>query len=208
MPRQNRVTPFGEIIATPARGTLMGNRGRLHDAAGQIKRPYNGKRWIICRLRFKNRRRIIMAPHSYTELFFLDEATALAAGHRPCAECFRPRYNEFVASWSQANSDLMGQTPLTADRVDAILHQERLNATRQKMTYSASIVDLPDGSFITFDGQQAYLVLGDALLVWQPEGYGQRLARLLTGMVTVLTPHSVVKTLAAGYQPEIHASAY
>ena len=110
MSRQNRGTPFGDIIATPARGTLMGNRGCLHDNQGHIIRPYQLKRWIIYQLEFKGRRRQIMTPGKYTELFFLDEATALAAGHRPCVECSRPRFTEFVAAWAEANPDLAGGT--------------------------------------------------------------------------------------------------
>jgi hypothetical protein len=138
MPRQNRVDPFSEIIATPARGTLMGNRGRLHNESGQIIRPYKGKRWIICQLQYKGRRRQIMAPGRYTELFFLDEATALAAGHRPCAECSRSRFKEFVEAWVQANPELITGTKVSAGQLDTILHQERV-AEKQKSLMSSIV---------------------------------------------------------------------
>ena len=104
MPRQNRVTPFGEIVAVPERGTMMGNRGRLHDEEGRIRRPWQVKRWLICLLEFNGRHRQVMAPDRYTELFFLDEATALAAGHRPCFECRRKSYNAFVDAWAVGNA--------------------------------------------------------------------------------------------------------
>src|SRR5919204_6549006 len=103
MPRQNRVTPFGEIVATPERGTLMGNRGVLHDGEGRIRRPWQLRRWLVCVLDLKGRKRRVMTPGRYTELFFLDEATALAAGHRPCAECRRARFLAFCSAWGTAN---------------------------------------------------------------------------------------------------------
>src|SRR5512141_2915473 len=122
MPRQNRVTPFSKLIATPARGTLMGNRGALHNDQGQIRRQFQGQRWIICLLEFKGRRRSIMMPGQYTELFFLDEATALAAGHRPCAECQRERFNLFREFWAAANPELAGAARPAATVIDAALH--------------------------------------------------------------------------------------
>ena len=165
MARQNRVNPFGEIIATPARGTLMGNRGCLHNDQGRIIRPYQSKRWIICQLEFKNRRRQIMAPDKYTELFFLDEATALAAGHRPCAECSRQRFKEFVAAWVEANPKLADGAVTTVDKLDAILHRERI-ARQEKVTYQDKLSNLPAGAFITLGtGQQAALVVDDWLRV-------------------------------------------
>ncbi len=207
MPRQNRVTPFGEIIAAPARGTLMGNRGCLHNDLGQIVRPYQTKRWIICQLEFKNRRRQVMVPDKYTELFFLDEATALAAGHRPCAECSRSRFNEFVAAWVQANPDLAGEADITVDKLDAILHRERI-ARQQKVTYQEQLSNLPAGTFITIGNtRQAFLVLDDSLLSWSPAGYGPRLIRPKNEIVEVLTPRSVVRIFALGFQARIHPSA-
>lgn len=205
MPLQNRVNPFGEIIATPHRGTVMGNRGCLHDGGKKILRQYAVKRWIICQLKFKGRHRQVMAPNRYTELFFLDEATALAAGHRPCAECNRPKYNEFRELWAKANPNLAKSSRPSADEMDLILHKERLTANRQKVTFPAQLSTLPPGTFITFqDTRQTYLVLENKLLAWTSAGYADQIARPTEARVEVLTPASVVKTLAAGYQPEIH----
>ncbi|MCP5100307.1 MAG: hypothetical protein GY943_32550, partial [Chloroflexi bacterium] len=162
MPKQNRVTPFAEIIATPARGTLMGNRGILHNAQQEVIRPFKLKAWIICILSFKNRHRKVMSPNRYTELFFLDEATALAAGHRPCFECQRDRAQAFRTAWVAANPDLADGTHTKIGHIDAILHTERLTTERllkhrRKKTHSANIDDLPDGTFIVQDGE-AWLV--------------------------------------------------
>ncbi len=204
MPRQNRVTPTGELIAVSARGTLMGNRGCLHDDLGRIVRPYQGRRWIFCRLEFKGRRRALMTPGHYTELFFLDEATALAAGHRPCKECSADRYKLFVAAWLLANPG----PALTAARLDAVLHEERL-AGRQQRTHRESLSALPPGCFVTLaEPGPPYLVLADRLLPWQPHGYGLPLPHPAGAEVTVLTPRSIVKALAAGYQAAVHPSAF
>src|SRR5512141_2630849 len=145
MLRQNRVTPFGTLISTAARGTLMGNRGCLHDDHGQIRRPYQGQRWIICLLEFKGRRRAIMQPGRYTELFFLDEATALAAGHRPCAECQRDRFNLFREFWAKGSPEIAIVPRPAAMAIDAALHRERTATSVEQRRYSASIGDLPDG---------------------------------------------------------------
>ena len=159
MPRQNRVTPFSTLIATSARGTLMGNRGCLHDGHGQIRRAFRSQRWIICLLEFKNRHNTIMTPGHYTELFFLDEATALAAGHRPCAECQRDRFNLFRGFWARANPTLANGIRPAATVIDAALHIERMATSTPPRTLCSSIDDLPDGTFITDDEQTAYLVL-------------------------------------------------
>src|SRR6478609_2709079 len=122
MPLQNRVTPLGELVAAPERGLLYGNRGRLHDAEGRIRRSFDGTRWIACVLDFKGRRRTpLLQPGRFTELFFLDEATAMAAGHRPCAECRRADYDRFVALWRDRH-----RGPAGADAIDVVLHRERL----------------------------------------------------------------------------------
>lgn len=216
MPRRNRVTPFGEIVASPARGTLMGNRGPLHDDQGVIRRSFSGQRWIICRLSFKGRWRPVMAPGQYTELFFLDEATALAAGHRPCAECQRERFEQFRAIWAAANPRLSGGPRPTATTLDAALHAERLTQPGpmrnqgRKRTYAAPAASLPDGTFVIGPGDppgQAYLVLGQYLLHWAPFGYDAAIPRPFYGNLRVLTPHSVVRTLAAGFEAGVHASA-
>ncbi len=209
MPRQNRVTPFGEIIATEARGTFMGNRGQLHNERGEIRRPYQVQRWIICLLEFKNWWRPVMTPGFYTELFFLDEATALTAGHRPCAECRRADFNTFRQLWAAANPGLAGGPKPLVDIIDAALHRERMTATKQKVTYREQLSRLPKGTFITLpDDKQPYLVLDDKLLSWQPGGYGPARPLSAKAIVDVLTPRSIVRTLEQGYPAAIHASAF
>jgi hypothetical protein len=205
VPRQNRVTPFGELIATPARGTLMGNRGCLHDAERRIRRAFVGKRWIICVLQFKGRRRPIMVPGRYTELFFLDEATALAAGHRPCVECQRGRYLVFRQHWVAALA-AAGSVP-SADEIDTVLHAERLDATRGKRTYVERVSRLPGGVMVAGVDGQPCLVHAGALRPWSPEGYGAPGRPEVAAEVRVLTPRSLVQTIAHGYAVQLHASA-
>src|SRR5271169_3259583 len=149
MPRQNRVTPFGEIIAVPERGTFMGNRGVLHDAEGHIKRAWQLKRWIVCVLEFRGRKRQVMTPGRYTELFFLDEATALAAGHRPCAECRHAPFLAFCNAWMTAHPSNNGSARPTADEIDSRLHTELLAPDRSKRSFVAALDELPDGVFVT-----------------------------------------------------------
>lgn len=207
MPKQNRVTPFGELIATEARGTFMGNRGCLHNSQQQIRRSYQLERWIICVLEFKNRRRAIMQPGHYTELFFGDEAVALAAGHRPCAECQRERFNHFRTLWAQANPTLAASSKPAATVIDAALQAERLTANRQKKTYRAPLASLPDATFVTlpdFAKTTAFLVFRERLYPWQPGGYDPAIPRPLQAEVDVLTPYSIVQTLAQGYQPIVN----
>ncbi len=207
MPRQNRVTPFSTLIATPARGTLTGNRGCLHDDHGQIRRSYQGQRWIICLLEFKGRKRAIMQPNHYTELFFLDEATALAAGHRPCAECQRDRFNLFREFWAQGNPELVNTIRPTAAVIDAVLHHERTTIDLEQRGLRQPISDLPDGVFVADEEQTAYLVLDHQLRQWKPEGYQQPAKDLSDSLLRVLTPTSIVRALSAGYPVNIHPSA-
>ena len=150
-----------------------------------------------------------MAPNRYTELFFLDEATGLAAGHRPCFECQRRRYNEFRAAWAMGNQHDQSTSPLTAGEIDMRLHAERLDSTRSKRVFQANLDDLPDGVFITREGSkdQALLIQGDSLLVWSPGGYRERLRRRKHEVVSVLTPKSTVAAIRTGFIPEIHPSA-
>lgn len=203
MPRRNRVTPFGEIIATEARGLLYGNRGVLHDDAGTLVRPWQGRRWIACVLEFKGRRRPLMRPGRFTELFFLDEATALAAGHRPCAECRRPDFLRFRQAWMQTQG--RGDVPLV-DVMDRVLQGERVGPGRTKRLHDTTLGELPDGAMIARD-DHAWLVLDGALLRWSAGGYGER--RILPGStgVQALTPPSIVEIIRAGYRPGIHPSA-
>src|SRR5437870_9465633 len=138
MPLQNRATPLGDLVADPARGLVYGNRGCLHDETGRIRRNYNGRRWIACRLRFRGWRRArLMQPGRFTELFFLDEATAFASGHRPCALCRREDYRRFVAAWSELHP---GQTG--ADAIDAELHGERLDLARRTHRLHEAALDV------------------------------------------------------------------
>jgi hypothetical protein len=201
MPRQNRVTPFGEILATPERGSFFGNRGVLHDSEGRIRRPWQVKRWLLCLLEFKGRRRQIMTPGQYTELFFLDEATGLAAGHRPCAECRRDRYLAFRNAWPSGS--------LTATALDNQLHAERLNPDGSKRRFEANLDDLPDGVFLTWREpvERAYLLWKGCLLAWSAGSYRDRLPRPKGGRVAVLTPKATVEVVRAGYVPEVHISA-
>jgi hypothetical protein len=205
MPRQNRVNPFGEIVATPERGTFMGNRGVLHDDEGRIRRKWQVKRWLVCVLEFRGRKRKVMTPDRYTELFFLDEATAFAAGHRPCAECRRERFNAFRNAW-QLEENL--QSP-TAGEIDDQLHNERLDSDKKKKVFLANLAELPNGVFIKIAdcGENAYLVWNDGLLLWTAAGYSGRKKRPQDAKVAVLTPKSTVEAIRAGYVPEIHPSA-
>jgi hypothetical protein len=206
MPRRNRVTPLGEIIAVSERGTMMGNRGILHDAEGRIRRPWAVKRWLICVLEFRGRHRTIMAPNRYTELFFLDEATALAAGHRPCYECRRDRYLAFRDAWAAGNPELLGPEPIRADDIDDRLHAERAAPDRSKRTERGCLDDLPDGVFINLDGseQEPHLIWDHELLTWSPGGYRQRRPRPRGEVVTILTPGSTVRAIRSGYVPEVY----
>jgi hypothetical protein len=191
MALQNRVTPLGDLIADPARGLVYGNRGCLHDAEGRIRRRWATRRWIACRLEFKGwHRSPLMQPGKFTELFFLDEATAFSAGHRPCALCRRDDYNRFLAL-----VDAPG-----ADAIDDRLHEER---TRGRHTPSPG---LPDGAFV-LDGDEPSLVLGDALLPWTPAGYGPPRKRRRAALITPPSLVEVLRTGWAGAVPLIHPTA-
>jgi hypothetical protein len=206
MPLQNRVTPLSELIADPARGLVYGNRGCLHDDAGRIRRRYNGKRWIACRLQFRGwHRRPLLQPGRFTELFFVDEATAFAAGHRPCALCRRADYDRLVAIWHELHPDQIG-----ADAIDAQLHSERVApGLRTQLRQERPLDELPDGSFVLRDGAP-WLVLGKQLLHWTPAGYGPRAVRPNRQRALVITPPSLVGVLQAGWEPLVpllHPSA-
>lgn len=200
MPLQNRVTPFGAIVALEGRGRMMGNRGVLHDDNRRIVRYSQVKRWIACRTEFRGRRRTIMRPKRYTELFFLDEATALSAGHRPCRECRYADYQRFRSLWEACHGG-----PASADAMDLQLHGERLIGGR-KRTYRSDIAALPDGTYVALDGD-AWLIWGDELMAWSDSGYTKRKPRPARMEADVLTPRSIVAVLAAGYRPGVHPSA-
>jgi hypothetical protein len=195
MPLQNRATPLGELVADPGRGLVYGNRGCLHDARGRIRRRYNGKRWIACRLEFRGwRRGRLMQPGKFTELFFLDEATAFAAGHRPCALCRRADYVRFL--------ELVGEAG--ADAVDARLHRERMGHKRV-----VALEELPNGAFVSED-DAPWLVLAERLLRWTPGGYVDGRPRPKRAEAVLVTPPSLVSVLRAGWNPVVpllHPSA-
>ncbi len=206
MPKQNRVTPSGELIVTESRGTLMGNRGCVHDDQQRIRRAFAAKRWLICVLWFRGRRRTVMAPGRYTELFFLDEATAMAAGHRPCAECQHARYRLFREVWTAANPDVAPSSP-TADELDRVLHAERITPGGAKRTYHELLSKLPAGTMVVNEADRPFLIFGRALVAWRPGGYGMAMQAPADAEFRVLTPKSIVRALSAGYRVAIHPSA-
>lgn len=192
MPFQNRVTPLGELIATPERGLVYGNRGRLHDEHGVIRRQWQVKRWISCRLEFRGRHRAggPMAPNRYTGLFFLDEATALAAGHRPCAECRNADYRSFLALTGAAS----------AGELDEMLHAER------GRFHESELDELPNGTFVVLD-REPWLVLDSELLSWTPGGYSERRPRL-SGRAEVVTPPTSLRVLMSGWTGDVPLIAH
>lgn len=202
MARANRVTPEGRITADPARGMFTGNRGILCDEGGALRRTSQHRAWICCVLEWKGNRQPLADAHRWTPLFFLDEAVALAAGHRPCATCRREAYNRFRAAWAEA----AGTMP-SAKAMDDVLHRARVApGLRRQVTYEADIATLPDGSFIGWQDRPT-LILGERLLPWTPSGYGAATARPVSGKVRVLTPAPTVAVLAAGYRPAPHETA-
>jgi hypothetical protein len=203
VPLRNRVTPLGELVADPARGLVYGNRGCLHDDAGRIRRRFGVRRWISCRLEFRGwQRGPLLQPGKFTELFFLDEATAFAAGHRPCALCRREDYVRFGELWRKLHPRQQG-----AEAIDLQLDGERLMRDRSRRTHEAPYSTLPEGTFVLLDGP--WVVVGPELLRWTPAGYVDRRARP-DGQARVLTPVSVVAVLASGWSgvvPFLHPSA-
>lgn len=199
-PLQNRVTPTGEIVAHPARGRLMGNRGVLHDEAQQLSAPrWKHQAWVTCVLSFRGIRRSLMSPGQYTELFFSDEAVALAAGHRPCAECRRSDFNRFQQAFSAAHSEAGTKVP--APEMDKILHKARVHSrSRIQRTYRAELATLPEGTFFRLESDGPALLMRDGQVwAWSFDGYSQ-VQRATNSEVEVLTPEPTVRALAAGYQ--------
>jgi hypothetical protein len=206
MPLQNRVSPLSELVADPGRGLVYGNRGCLHDETGRIRRRYNGKRWIACRLQFRGWHRApLLQPGRFTELFFLDEATAFAAGHRPCALCRREDYVQFGRIWRELHPGRAG-----ADAIDQRLHGERVApGTREQLRHRASLDELPDGAFVLRD-DAPWLVVGPELLRWTPAGYVDAGPRPNGAETVLITPPSLVAVLRAGWRPVVpllHPSA-
>jgi hypothetical protein len=202
MPLQNRVTPSGEIITTPHRGLFVGNRGIIHDPATRtlLKKRWSTPAWLTCVLEFRGRRRKVMARRSWTELFFLDEATAFAAGHRPCFYCRRDHANRFRAAWEEGNGVKDGLAP----EMDAVLHRERFASGGKLHPLPMKIEKLPDGTMVQ-DGDDSFLIVKGGALKWSLAGYTKAERQLENGML--LTPPSTVRAFVAGYRPLLHPSA-
>lgn len=207
MPKQNRVNPSGEIISSPSRGLFMGNRGVLHDDYGIIQKQWKTKAWITCKLSFKERKRQIMSPGHYTELFFLDEATAFAAGHRPCGECRRNDFDSFKSMWIRSNHELLSTDSPLISEIDKIIHIQRINQVNEKVVFEDRFKDIPNGVFVQRNGDQNYyIVLNSYLYLWSPFGYISKKSLSENEKVNVLTPHSMVNTIKAGYDVVVHLS--
>jgi hypothetical protein len=202
VPHRNRVRPDGEIVATTARGTMMGNRGGCfhRDDGRQKQKPWASIHWIACVLDFKGRRRRIRQPGLYTELFFLDEATALAAGHRPCFECRRAEALQFQAFWAKTHDQ---QTTPKVAAMDTVLQQQRIDPPYAKRTTPTRIADLPDGAMVRI-GEAPALIWRGRVRRWTFEGYADDLST--TQKVDLLTPPAIVAILRAGYPPKVHPS--
>jgi hypothetical protein len=203
MPLQNRVTPSGDIVSTPQRGLFTGNRGIIHDPATRtlLNRRWSSKAWLTCTCEFRGRRRDVMGTRSWTELFFLDEATALAAGHRPCFYCRRADANAFRAAWEEGN-DVRG---VRATEIDTVLHRERLDGRNKRLhELPMPLAALPDGAMVQA-GDASYLIARGRTLLWSFDGYREVSAGLCDA--ALLTPPAIVNAFRAGYQPVLHPSA-
>jgi hypothetical protein len=203
MPLQNRVTPSGDIISTPQRGLFTGNRGIVHDPATKtlLNRRWSSKAWITCVCEFRGRRRDVMGTRSWTELFFLDEATAFAAGHRPCFYCRRYDANRFRAAWEQGN----GVVGVRATEIDTVLHRERLDGRNKRLHALPAAIDaLPDGAMVQAGGD-SYLIARGRALLWTWDGYREPKNPICDA--ALLTPPSTLSALYAGYRPVLHSSA-
>jgi hypothetical protein len=205
MPLPNRVTPAGALIAVAARGALMGNRGVLHDRQGRLTgRRWTTQAWVTCLLEFRGRWRPPMPPGRWTALFFLDEATALAAGHRPCGECRHADYGRYKALWAAA-AGLSADVPIAT--LERGLHAERTRRGPRGETHEAPLAALPDGVLVLDGAAEPWLIWEGALWRWTPAGYTERRPHPREGRVAVLTPPTTVRVLAADYRPAVHPSA-
>jgi hypothetical protein len=201
-PARNRVTPTGDIEAIPLRGAWTGNRGILH-SGHEIVRFHASDLWITCALRFRGRSHQQWVPHHYTFLYFHDEAVSFAAGHRPCAECRRDRYDAYRAAWAAG----LGVDPPSAKEMNRHLHRERIvPGTHRRRYHQMPWMGLPDGAFVLLD-QGPHVVVGDHLTEWTHEGYGARQTRPRDDVATVITPPASVAALRAGYAAQIDESA-
>lgn len=202
MPLQNRVSPIGDIVSVSSKGTLMGNRGILHNENKELKSLSKHKCWVTCKLEFKGRKRELMAPNKYTELFFLDEATAFTAGHRPCGECRKDRYKEFKSKWLEANFDLLNGEKDSIGNIDKIVHKERIYKN-EKVTFNENVDNLPNGTMIK-NGNEVYLIWNKSLYLWSFNGYKKSYIKIENKCVEVLTPYSYVKMFEKGFIPSLH----
>ena len=202
MPLQNRVTPFGDIVAIPQRGMFTGNRGIIHDPATRtlLNRRWASKAWLVCLCEYKDRQRAVMGRRSWTELFFLDEAVALAAGHRPCFFCRRQDAEGFRDAWAQGRA---AKLPRAAE-MDAVLHAERLDRGCKRLhSLPADVDELPDGTVIAVAGE-AYTLMQGRAFRWTARGYEGPAE--IPRANALLTPPSTVGALSAGYRPVLHPS--
>jgi hypothetical protein len=208
MPLQNRVNPFGKIIATPEQGTYTGNRGVIHNHQKEIIKNYKVKYWITCLLKYKGMHREVMTANRWTELFFLDEATAFAAGHRPCGFCRHSDFKIFKKLWLEANARKHGLIENTKmDIIDAIIHAERLDKNEVQKTFTAPLHTLPDAVFIKLPkNENAFLWYEQSLYLWSFKGYKKMDNCNIDEMVEVLTPKSYVAVFKLGYKPQVHFS--
>jgi hypothetical protein len=203
MPLQNRVTPFGDIVVDPHRGMFTGNRGIIHDPATRtlLSKRWSSPAWLTCVCEFRGRRRKVMGGRSWTELFFLDDATAFSAGHRPCFYCRRNDANRFRAAWEEGN----GVSEILARDIDAVLHRERLDGRKKRLhALPTRLEKLPDGTMVA-SGETSYLIAGGKALQWSPAGYRTTSGPINDAML--LTPPSTVRAFSAGYRPVLHPSA-
>jgi hypothetical protein len=203
VPLQNRVTPTGAIVADPARGLMMGNRGCLHGTGRTLGvSRWRSKLWICCVLDWKGVRRDPMPPGRWTALFFTDEATALSAGHRPCAYCRRSDFLDFAEAWRAAKG--LAERPRAAE-MDSILHAERVDRRRRQLTHAMPVGAAPEGTMVRVDGVVG-LLLGGRMRPWSFQGYGPPVP-MPSAVVEVLTPPSIVAAISAGYRPLVHPTA-
>jgi hypothetical protein len=197
---QNRIDPLGRFIKTSARGAWMGNRGVIHKDK-QIVKVFKHNAWITCVLEFKGRKRIVMNPDCWTELFFLDEATAFAAGHRPCFECRRDDAGKFKSCWIKGNPSHNFNMKTSIHEIDEIIHSERIDIAQKKITHQRISQSIPNGTFILMNND-AYLFSNNKLRQWTPFGYKDSIDVQQDSILTVLTPNSIVNTFHAGYVPQ------
>lgn len=205
MPLQNRVDPRGRLHAVPMRGALMGNRGILHDESRRIVRPWAGKAWISCVLQYKEAHREVFSKGTWSELFFLDEATAFSAGHRPCAYCRRERFAQFKTAWLAANPTRVRSDDPSVKEIDRVLHAERAVRGGGKPTFAAALNALPSGTFFELDNAM-HLVWQGRTHCWSFGGYSRSDLPFGSQQVRVLTPASIVRMFEQGFVPQVHAS--